>query len=194
MTVERLELDSLLKRARSGDLRAFGEIVLHYERRVRGWLAVRCPPGADADDLAQAVFLEAFRHLERFELGSDFGAWLFTIARYQLLAEMTRLRRHADYHSRYLPHALAEELARRAESDSNDEENESRLRALGECVAKLPSADQRLLRERYASNIPLAEIAGRMRRSVGALKKHLFVLRQKLHDCVIRELAARGAL
>jgi RNA polymerase sigma-70 factor (ECF subfamily) len=190
--MERLtaELDNLLARAKNGDLAAFGEIVLRFERPLRGWLAVRCPPGVDADDLAQAAFLEAFRRLEEYTPGTEFGAWLFTIARYQLLAETTRLRRHADYHSRYVPHALAEELARRAACDRTSDEMDHQLRLLATCIAELSQTDQELLRCRYADNLPLTEMAARFRRTVGALKKHLHVLRQRLRDCVTRKLSA----
>jgi RNA polymerase sigma-70 factor, ECF subfamily len=184
----------LLLRTKAGDLDAFGRIVCRYERLLRGWLAVRCPPGADADDLAQTTFLEAFRRLDEFALGTEFGAWLFTIARYQLLAESTRLRRVADYHTRYVPFALAEELARRAEADGTPEDVERLLEHLRTCVAELPAADRRLLADRYTRNTPLAAVAARLGRTVGAVKKHLFVLRQRLHDCVARKLAsAEGA-
>jgi RNA polymerase sigma-70 factor (ECF subfamily) len=46
-------------------------------------------------------------------MGTEFGAWLFTIARFQLKTEATRLRRVADYHARYGLDLLQRELDRR---------------------------------------------------------------------------------
>ncbi|MGB7343164.1 MAG: sigma factor [Pirellulaceae bacterium] len=79
---------------------AFAEIIRVCQRPVRAWTASRCPPGGDADDVAQQTFVAAFKRIDEYEVGTDFRAWLFTIARYQLMAECTRLKRSADYHSR----------------------------------------------------------------------------------------------
>jgi len=93
---------------------AFEKIVRRFERPVRAWVATHCPPGGDSDEVAQRTFIAAFTRLGEFEEGTNFPAWLFTIARYQLMTEATRLRRLADYQSRYAPDLLDRELERRA--------------------------------------------------------------------------------
>jgi RNA polymerase sigma-70 factor (ECF subfamily) len=179
--------DALILRAQAGDDEAFGALVRGFEWPVRAWITARCPAGADADDVAQAVFVEAFKSLGRYKPGGDFRAWLFTIARYQVMAELTRLRRLADYHERYFPHALWQELERRALG--LDDRDEERLAALRACLGGLDEDARALLTQRYADEVPVREMAEQRARSEGAIKKHLFTLREQLHQCLVRRLA-----
>jgi len=180
--------DVLVRRVRAGDAEAFGELVRAFEWPVRAWITARCPAGADADEVAQLTFIEAFRNIGRYEPGTDFAGWLFAIARYQVMGELTRLRRLADYHERYFPHALWQELERRALTldDAHDDE---RLVALRGCLGKLDESARTLLARRYADEVPVQQMADERGRSVGAIKKHLFLLREQLHDCLTRRLA-----
>lgn len=180
------DLDDHIQRVVSGDLDAFAEIVRVFQNSLRAWIVSRCPPGGDPDDVSQKTFVAAFHRIEDYSPGSDFRAWLFTIARYQLMAECTRLKRLADYHSRYVPHALRQEIERRAALTA---EEPRRLELLRECLQQFEDRARDILDWRYTRELPLAEIAERTNRSVGAIKKHLFLLRQKLHDCIERKLA-----
>ena len=185
-----VETDALVRRAQAGDDEAFGALVRAYEWAVRAWITARCPAGADADEVAQVTFVEAFQSLGRYQLGGDFRAWLFTIARYQVMAELTRLRRLADYHERYFPHALWQELERRALT-LEDQHDDDRVIALRGCLNKLDATARGLLVQRYTDEIPVQQIADDCGRSLGAIKKHLFLLREQLHDCLTRQLAMK---
>jgi RNA polymerase sigma-70 factor (ECF subfamily) len=70
----------LLTRARAGDEQAFGELVETHSERV--YRALR-RFGLDADeagDVAQEVFLRAWRGLDRFEGRAQLSTWLYRIA------------------------------------------------------------------------------------------------------------------
>ena len=175
----------------AGDADAFEPVVTRYQRSIRSFVVARCPPGGDADGIAQTVFVDAFRRLEEYEPGTDMKAWLFAIARYKLMGEATRLRRQADYHSRYVPHALGRELDRRLEGSAAAEPR--RLRQLQDCLKHLDAAARRLLDLRYADGLPLDEISGQTGRTVAGVKKRLYVLRRRLHNCIDRRLAGEAA-
>jgi RNA polymerase sigma-70 factor (ECF subfamily) len=70
----------LLTRARGGDQQAFGQLVeIHSERVYRALRRF----GLDADeagDVAQEVFLRAWRSLDRFEGRAQLSTWLYRIA------------------------------------------------------------------------------------------------------------------
>ncbi|MEM7477034.1 MAG: sigma-70 family RNA polymerase sigma factor [Planctomycetota bacterium] len=185
---EKRAIDAAIEQVREGDINAFEAIVRQFERPLRAWLAVQSPPGVDVDEIAQRSFVAAFTRLDDYELGTDFAAWLFTIARYQLKTETTRLRRLTDYHTRYAPDLLQKELNRRAEEPT--ELQESRLEQLASCVDALGEHLQRYLVWRYDEQIPLEEMANRTGRSVPAIKKQLWQLRRKLHECIEKNLAA----
>lgn len=184
---EATAVEAALDRVRRGDLEAFAAVVRRFERPLRAWLATHAPPGVDVDDVAQASFIAAYTRLSEYAPGTSFAAWLFTIARYQLQTETTRLRRIADYHSRYAPDLLARELDRRAARlPAEQDEQLSRLRS---CLDAVDDDRRRFLAWRYDEAIPLAEMAERSGRSVAAVKKLLWLLRRQLQECIERQLA-----
>jgi RNA polymerase sigma-70 factor, ECF subfamily len=70
----------LIQRARAGDEDAFAELVMLHADRVYGALR-RFGLGEDeADEVAQEVFLRAWRGLARFEERAQFSTWLYRIA------------------------------------------------------------------------------------------------------------------
>ncbi len=74
------DVDQLVvARARRGDHRAFGEIVDHYDYRLRG-LAYRLLGERDRmDDVLQEAYVKAFRSLPKFKGESALGTWLYRI-------------------------------------------------------------------------------------------------------------------
>ena len=184
---EQREIDDCLCRVRAGETGAFEQVVRRFQRPLRAWLAMQAPPGVDADDVAQQALVLAFTRLGEFHPGTDFAAWLFTIAAFQLRGEVTRLRRVADYHSRYAPELFAQALDRHIEQAPGLAE--ARLDSLRECVQSLAEPLRRFIDWRYDEGIPLEEMAVRSGRSVAAVKKQLWSLRQSLKLCVERRLA-----
>lgn len=176
-----------LQRLRRGDVNAFETIVRHFERPLRAWLATAAPPGVDGDEIAQKSFIAAYKRIEDFEPGTNFSAWLFSIARWQLKTEVTRLRRIADYQSRYAPD-LMHKL--HAEVEIEPELVAVRLEHLGQCVKQLGASVSRFITWRYHDEIPLDEMARLSGRSVAAVKKQLWLLRQQLQRCIDARMAA----
>lgn len=69
----------LVEDARLGDQKAFGELVLRYERRlIRVILRFVRDPDL-AEDLAQESFLRVYERLEQYDASRRFGPWLFRI-------------------------------------------------------------------------------------------------------------------
>jgi RNA polymerase sigma-70 factor, ECF subfamily len=70
----------LIQSARAGDEDAFARLVMLHADRVYGALR-RFGLGEDeADEVAQEVFVRAWRGLARFEERSQFSTWLYRIA------------------------------------------------------------------------------------------------------------------
>jgi RNA polymerase sigma-70 factor (ECF subfamily) len=70
----------LIARARAGDQAAFAELVTMHADRVYAALRRFGLGAEDAGDVAQEVFLRAWRGLDRFEGRSAFSTWLYRIA------------------------------------------------------------------------------------------------------------------
>jgi RNA polymerase sigma-70 factor (ECF subfamily) len=79
-TRTRLFEADLLERARAGDTESFEALVDVYSDRVHGVLRSFGLATEDAEDVAQEVFLRAWRGLKRFERRAQLSTWLYRIA------------------------------------------------------------------------------------------------------------------
>lgn len=70
----------LVKKAQQNDLGAFEELLLLYKDRIYGLCYQLTSKHADAQDLAQEVFIKAYTGLDSFRNEADFGTWLHRIA------------------------------------------------------------------------------------------------------------------
>src|SRR5213595_1288779 len=70
----------LLPRLRAGEPRAFEELVTAYQHRVFGVALRMLGSRAEAEEIAQEVFLRAYRALADFRGDARLGTWLYGIA------------------------------------------------------------------------------------------------------------------
>jgi len=70
----------LIRSARAGDQDAFAQLVMMHAEQVYGALRRFGLDPAEADEVAQEVFVRAWRGLSRFEERSRFSTWLYRIA------------------------------------------------------------------------------------------------------------------
>jgi RNA polymerase sigma-70 factor, ECF subfamily len=85
---------ALMLRVRQGDTWAFAELVDKYKQSVMNVAYRMLRDATEAEDLAQAVFVQVFKSAHRYEVSSKFSTWLFTIARNLCLNEIRRRSRH----------------------------------------------------------------------------------------------------
>ncbi len=69
----------IIRRVCSGETRLFDELVRRYQDQVYGMAARFVGQAADAEDIAQEAFLNAFRGLEGFKGDAKFSTWLYRI-------------------------------------------------------------------------------------------------------------------
>ncbi len=86
----------LVARAREGDREAFSELVRRYYERIYHTIYSLVGDRDDADDLAQEVFLKAYRSLSNFRGRSQFYTWLYRIGVNRCLDWMKSRNRRKD--------------------------------------------------------------------------------------------------
>jgi len=84
----------LMLRVKRGDRAAFVELVEKYKQPVMNLVYRTLRDEAEAEDLAQNVFLQVYKSAKRYESRAKFSTWLFTIARNLCLNEIRRRSRH----------------------------------------------------------------------------------------------------
>src|SRR5262250_304298 len=70
----------LVERYLAGDMTAFDELMIRYERHIYRVCYRFVENREDAMDLAQEVFIKAFEHLGSFRRESSLKTWLYRIA------------------------------------------------------------------------------------------------------------------
>lgn len=90
-----LDDDSLSRDAAAGDVAAFTALVGRYEMGVRNFLDRLC--GGGGDDLAQEVFIRAWRSASSYSGTGAYRAWLYRIAWRVYLTSRSRPRDSEEY-------------------------------------------------------------------------------------------------
>jgi RNA polymerase sigma-70 factor (ECF subfamily) len=94
--------DADLVAAARTDPAAFDAVYRRYLQRIYRYARVRVGTEQDAEDVTTATFIEAMTGLRGYEEQGRFAAWLFTIARRQVLAQRRRSPQHDDVDSLHL--------------------------------------------------------------------------------------------
>lgn len=79
MQLESLEDAALVAQTKEGNREAFSTLVVRYQDRVVNLVYRRLNDREAALDVAQEIFLKAYRGLDRFQGQSKFFTWLFRI-------------------------------------------------------------------------------------------------------------------
>jgi len=82
----------LVRAAKGGDDKAFGELVKRYDRNVFRIAQHITQNREDAEDVVQDAFLKAYTNLQQFQEQSKFYTWLVRIAVNEALMKLRRRR------------------------------------------------------------------------------------------------------
>lgn len=88
------DAELLLRVGREGDASALAALVERWQQPVVSFIFRMLPDAAEAEDLAQAVFVQLWRTAGRYQPQARFSTFLFTIARNLTLNEVRRRSRH----------------------------------------------------------------------------------------------------
>jgi RNA polymerase sigma-70 factor (ECF subfamily) len=164
---------ALVRRVRQGDNSAYSELVGRHQQRIIR-VAFRITGNREeALDVAQEVFLKAYRKLDAWQPSAPFGAWLLRLAVNQAIDHRRRIERHRDERSPGLDAASAAEAPRGDRGDvyAVRAEIDSRVRA---ALLELSLAQRSAFVLRHYEGLTMNEIAPVLGCSVGSVKVHLF--------------------
>lgn len=88
---------ALAERVKSGDDDAFNILMGRYRRPILNFVFRMIGDADEAEDLAQGVFVRAYRHMRKpvfQQSGAAFSTWLFQIARHAALDCIRHRKRH----------------------------------------------------------------------------------------------------
>ena len=173
----------LLREAQNGSQAAFRQIVLNEQKNVRMFLARYLLGSEQVDDLAQEVFIAAYKKLGDFRHEAKFSTWLLGIARNKALQYLRTESRRKKHLNNYMAENQIEAQIQCLESQSI-RENEDEIVALKDCVKKLPHHAKNIVDKFYFKQLATADIAAKEGKNSGAIRMKLFRIRKKLASCI----------
>ena len=160
----------------------FLRLWMQHEPELRAYVRACCPNAQEVDDVMQEVRIAALRKFSTLDDHSAFGAWGCLIARYELLAARRRFARDRLVLAEDVIDLLADEGAQELPL------RQQQLRALDQCVEKLPRERRELAMAAYAKGTVMRELAVQLNRTEGSLYQLLARIRKELHRCMMRTL------
>jgi len=174
----------LVVKAQRGDIAAFEELVILYQDKVYSHCHYLAGNPDDAQDLAQEVFVQAFRGIRSFRRDAEFGTWLHRIT-VNLWINFCRRQRKVTTISIDEPLPTREgemkrELADEAESPQETVERYEFNQMVARALDRIPVDFKLALILRDVEGYNYEEIAAMLDCSLGTVKSRISRGRQAL--------------
>lgn len=176
----------LVARALEGELPAFEKLVSRYQNRIVGYSARMLNDQEEAEDVAQEVFIKAYRSLHSFRGDASFSTWIYRIATNLCIDRLrSRKRRPQQAYSLDEPLDREEESGGRDIADYSAEpvrevEREELRRRVRQVMSEMPERMRTILVMCDMQGMSYEEIAKVLDCPIGTVKSRLFHARADL--------------
>ncbi len=177
--------DEMIRRTINGDREAFTGLFLKYKDSLFDLAARILGSRAEAEDVLQDAFIQAYRHLPDFNHESRFSTWLYSIVlnrvrnnlRHRKVVRWSSLDMKVNDDDDY----RAPEFPERGPSFTHEIENRMELEALQNEARLLPTSYRSIFMLHYFQNLTLEEVSVRLGRPIGTIKVYLHRARRLLY-------------
>lgn len=162
---------------------AFVKLVVSHQAALHAFVLSLLPGHPEADDVVQEVNTSLWKKRSEFEIGTNFKAWMFSVAKFKVMALWRDQKRNRVW-------AVPEETLHLLADEAQEvcfEADDPRHTALRECIRELRPQDQGLILRRYFEGHSLQEVAREIGRKAENLKGSLHRIRLGLRACVRRK-------
>lgn len=172
--------NEIISRVLQGEQAPYAELVKRYQNFVFTIALRYTPQREDAEEIAQDVFIKAYRSLADFRGESKFSTWLYTIVSTTCITFLRKKK--LDMHS--LDNEKVFEVADSVDSGfrANQVEQKSRVQMVNEAIKLLSPDDAKLIALFYKGEQSLEEIGQIMGLEPNNVKVKLHRARQRLKE------------
>ena len=170
----------LVERCRSGDERAFQELVDRHKDLVFALIARTVQDRSRAEDLAQDVFLRIHRGLPSFRGEARLSTWIYRIVANVCLQDHDRAPRTSPFDEQRDAYAVSV-----ADRQFTDLEVRDRLE---KAIARLPANYRLLVAAHYLQGVRYEELSEALQLPLGTVKTQLYRAKQQLRRLLETDL------
>jgi len=181
----------LVQQALAGSQEAYRLILTRYQRPVISLVRRMVSEAALAEDVAQEVFVKAFRALDSFDQRRKFSSWLFKIAHNSAIDQLRRRQVDTvalETTDSEQPDLVAVIADTSVDSPATRMERRDLAAAIEGAVSSLRPEYREVVVLRFQEGLAYEEIAQVTGLPLGTVKTHIFRARKAM----ARHLAARG--
>lgn len=177
-----------VQRTLAGDPRAYGVLVLKYQRRIQRLIARMVRDVDLVDDIAQETFIRAYRALHQFRGEAQFYTWLYRIAVNTAKKFLQDLQRDPTVSEAFLATDEDDETSWKKQEQTVDETPESVLAAkevaavVNAAMDALPADLRQALTLREMEGLSYEDIAVAMNCPVGTVRSRIFRARESVSE------------
>lgn len=178
----------LVRLAIQGNPDSFAQLTAKYSRSIYSLSFNRVGNHADAEEIAQDVFVTAFFELHSLREPEKFASWIHTIARNRCMKWLSQKQKVVSFdHLQILPYKpgfeLEDEIVRR--------ENQQKMRSLINNLSNENRASAILV---YLHGLSIRETSNRLGIPVGTVKTRLFRARHQIRKEMLNMVEEVGTL
>ncbi|PYV01257.1 MAG: hypothetical protein DMG10_18270 [Acidobacteria bacterium] len=184
-----IEEGSAIERCKNGDREAFGLIVQKYMKPAYYVALGYVGRPDDALDISQDAFINAFRHIKRFDSSKSFFPWFYSILKNLCLNHLSRSRRRKEDS---IDQMVEEEGQSRIPVETVNPEQGAVQRdievRIGKALQRLRPKEREIIILQHFQDYSYQEIADLLGIPIGTVMSRLYSARRELR----RELERMG--
>lgn len=183
----------LVEKSMDGDLDAFEELVLLFDKKIYNYCLRMTNNRSDAEDLAQEVFLKAYKNLKNFRNDSKFSTWIYRIA-YNTCIDNYRKKRLKLLPLNKIIDEEQQEISIPSPDPLPEEQviSNEKYSLIKECIAQLKPRYKSVIILRDIHNYSYREIAEILEIPIGTVKSDISRARALLRKALKSRLMEYG--
>lgn len=172
--------EELVTAVQGGDSDAYKHVIDRYQGKIYAYIMRLTNHREEATDIAQDVFMKAYKHLHRFDTSRKFSSWVYRIAHNESVnwlkkktrAKIESIDSHAEIGVQYASSEdIHEDLVRVQDQ-----------RLIQEAIADLPEKYQQVMDMRYLQEFSYDEIAQALDKPVNTIGTLINRAKKKLAE------------
>lgn len=183
----------LVRRAKEGDLKAFGRLVQRHQRQITALSMSLLRNQAETEEAVQETFFIAFRKLSGFREESRFSTWIYRVAMNHCLMRLRKKRPLAVGHINELEERMISAGSQNpplwARSQTELLRQKAYVHALDDAFQRMGAAERAVLWLRVVDACTYQEIAKTLDLTMAASKSRLHRARMRFRECFERRLS-----
>jgi len=157
--------ESLVRRAQQKDAQALAQLYEAYFDKIYRYIIMRIRNEMEAEDMTQQVFMKMLQSISAYKSkGVPFSSWIYRIAHNLVIDFLRQQSKKATVDIEVIP------LPAAGDDPQHTLEKQIDVEDLKKATRQLTIAQQEVLSLRFAAELSIAECAGIMGKSEGAIK------------------------